>query len=96
MTIKECIKNLKVEDYFYVVLPDRKICIELEDYDKAVAYSKSFGGEVSEVFPYEQYGFEDPYTFTEEWTVLTNYGDTVSYEVGEDGIVKEVLTNGSF
>ena len=91
MSIKEYIENLKAKDYFYVSLPERKICIELEDYDKAVAYSKSFNGELSEVFPYEQYGFEDPYTFTDEWTILTNYGDVVSYEVSEDGVVSEVI-----
>lgn len=91
MSIKEYIENLKVKDYFYVTIPERKICIELEDYDKAVAYAKSFGGELSEVFPYEQYGFEDPYTFTDEWTILTNYGDVVSYEVSEDGAVSEVI-----
>ena len=89
MSIRECLKNLKAEDYFYVTIPEKKICIELEDYDKAVAYSKSFNGELSKVFPYEQYGFEDPYTFANEWTVLVNYGDKVEYEI-DGNTVKEV------
>ena len=96
MSIKEYVKSLQVEDYFYIVMPEKHICIELNDYDKAVAYANAFGGIFYDKFPYEEYGFEDPYTFTEEWTILVNYGDTLSYEVGEDGVVREVLTNGSF
>lgn len=96
MSIKKFVEKLKVEDYFYIVLPEKKVCVELTDYDKAIAYSRAFGGIVFEYFPYEEYGFEDPYTFTEERTVLTNYGDKVTYEVGENSVVQEALVNGSF
>lgn len=82
-------EKIMVTNYVYVVLPDKKICIELEDMDKAKAYAKAFGGEVREVFPYAEYGFEDPYTFTNEWTILVNYGDKVEYEIDGD-TVKEV------
>ena len=92
MSIKDLQERLTVQDYFYVVLPDKQICIELEDYNKAVAYAKAFGGIAYDIFPYEQYGFEDPYTFTEEWTILSNYGETISYEIGDDGLVQEVLS----
>ena len=96
MSIKEFVDSLKVENYVYVVLPEKKVCVELKDYEQAQVYAKAFGGYISEVYPYEEFGYEDPYTFTNEWTILVNYGDTVSYEVGEKGVVKEVLTNGSF
>jgi hypothetical protein len=95
MSIKEFVDNLKVENYVYVVLPEKQICVELTDYEKAQAYAKAFGGYVSEIYPYAEYGYEDPYTFTDEWTILVNYGDTVHYEVNENGEVVEVVSNGS-
>lgn len=91
MRIKENISRLKAENYFYIVLPKKKICVELTDYEKALAYSKSFGGIMYNYYPYIEYGYEDPYIFAEEWTVLANYGDRVVYEVASGGTVQEVL-----
>lgn len=96
MSIKEIVENFKVEDYFYIALPEKKICVELTDYDKAIAYSKAFGGVMYNHYPYAEYGYEDPYAFTNEWTILTNYGDRVTYDVDESGTVQEVLTHESF
>ena len=94
--LKEFFDKLNTEDYVYVVLPEKKICVELTDYEQAGVYAKAFGGYVSEVYPYAEYGYEDPYTFTNEWTILVNYGDTARYEVNENGEVVEVVSNGSF
>lgn len=96
MLIKQFIKNLKTNNYFYIVRPKLRICIELTDYDKAQSYSKAFGGILFTAYPYADYGYQDPYTFAQEWTVLTNYGDKVNYAIDNKGMVKEELTYGSF
>ena len=94
--LKEFFDKLNIEDYIYVVLPEKKVCVELTDSEQASMYAKVFGGYISEVYPYAEYGYEDPYTFTNEWTVLVNSGDVAHYEVNENGEVMEVISNGSF
>ena len=84
-------ERLKTKDYVYIVYPNKKICIEMEDLEKAIIYAKIFNGLVYDGFPYEKYGYEDPYTFTEEWTVLTNLDERVSYNFADNGDVVEVI-----
>ena len=74
----------------YIVIENKQICIEMEDAERANAYAKAFNGVVYNHFPYAEYGFEDPYIFTEQWTILTNYDEQVSYE-WQDNTIVEVL-----
>ena len=74
----------------YIVIENKQICIEMEDAERATAYAKAFNGVVYDHFPYVEYGFEDPYTFTEQWTIFTNSDEQISYEWQNDALV-EVL-----
>ena len=90
MTIKEFKQRLTETEFGYIVYPNKEICIEMEDIEKAKIYAKIFGGIFYDHFPYEEYGFEDPYTFCNTWTVTNQNDDIIEYEVTAEG-VQEVL-----
>lgn len=96
MSIKDFVNNLHTKDYYYIVKPENKLCIEIDDAEKAQVYSKTFGSIMYDHYPYEECGFEDPYTFAEEWEVLVDYGDRITYEVDENNLVREVLVSHAF
>mgnify|MGYP003297470051 CR=1 FL=1 len=91
MNIKDLKERLVEVDYVYVAIPEHKAIVEFTDMEVASAYAKAFGGIVYNYFPYEKYGFEDPYNFSNEWVVLNEAGDIIEYEVSEDSIVMEVV-----
>ena len=43
------------------------------------------------VHGYEEYGFEDPYNFSNTWVILDAEGDIIEYNIAEDNIVMEVI-----
>ena len=88
---KELKERLNTKDYAYIVYPNKKICIEMEDPEKATIYAKIFNGLAYDHYPYEEYGYEDPYAFTEEWTILTNLDERVSYDFTDNGVLVEVI-----
>lgn len=75
MLLKDFTKRLKTIDYFYLVKSESKLCIEFTDKNLALAYFKAFGGQIYAFFPYEDCGYEDPYTFSKEWTIMNEDGD---------------------
>ena len=84
------IKNRLAEtDFCYIAFPDKKVCIEVEDIERGKAYIQTFGGIFYNHYPYEEYGFEDPYAFTEEWEVYGIQG-SIGYTVDTNGFVQEV------
>lgn len=90
MLIKDLKERLsRTPDYCYIVYPAKKICFEVMFEEEAQAYANTFGGIVFTHFPYAEYGYSDPYAFTEEWTVLDADGQ-IKYEVDNEGLVQEV------
>jgi len=88
--IKDLKERFTETSFGYIVYPTKEICIEIEDIEKARIYAKIFGGVFYDHFPYEEYGFEDPYAFCNTWTITNQDDDIIEYEVTEEG-VKEVL-----
>lgn len=89
MTFKDCLKNLKSTTYYYLSYPDNKTCYEFNNVASASKYQSTFGGTLTDYFPYKDYGFEDPYAFTEAWKVHNAANDVISYEVDAAGKVIE-------
>ena len=81
----------KYENYNYVAIPNKEVVAEFTDAEVASAYAKAFDGVVWSHFPYEEYGFEDPYSFSNTWIMLNENGDIIEYNVTEDNIVVEVV-----
>lgn len=80
--IKKVKEQLTVPEYSYVVFPDSKICFELNNSKGAAMFAEAFDGQMYPYYPYEDFGYEDPYTFTNEWTVYSaeNGYTVVRYE----------------
>ena len=91
MAIKDLKERLTEIDYVYVAIPSKEVVAEFTDVEVASAYAKAFGGVVWNHFPYEEYGFEDPYNFSNTWVMLNENGDIIEYNVTEDNIVVEVV-----
>ena len=91
MNIKDLKERLTEIDYVYVAIPSKEVVAEFTDAEVASAYAKAFGGVVYNHFPYEEYGFEDPYNFSNTWVILDTEGDIIEYNVSEDNIVVEVV-----
>lgn len=89
MTLRELKNRLVFPEFSYIVYPDKKVCIEVSKEFGSV-YSNIFGGILYEYFPYAEYGFEDPYTFTEEWEVCGASG-RITYDFDAKGYVKETI-----
>lgn len=81
MSIKHFVKNLHTEDYYYLVFPDRHLCFELAGVRKALVYTNTFGGKLYSHFPHEEYGYYDPYNFSNDWTVYADDGKIIKYEL---------------
>lgn len=92
MMIKDLKERLTKTDFGYIVYPDKELCIEMEDLENARIYAKIFDGIFYDHFPYEEYGFEDPYTFCNTWIITNQVDDIIEYKVTENG-VQEVLIN---
>ena len=90
MNIKDLKERLTETEYVYVAIPSKEVVAEFTDKEKATAYARAFKGIVYDYFPYEVYGYEDPYSFTNDWIVLNAEGDIIEYHVTEDNTVKEV------
>ena len=80
----------KVINFFYVVFENRKIVIESEDERFAKAYADTFDGKYYTYFPYADYGYEDPYSFLEEWKLWDSNGNVISYRWDGDILQEEV------
>jgi hypothetical protein len=91
MTIKDLKKRLTENEYVYVAIPSKEVVAEFTDAEVASAYAKAFGGVVWDRFPYAEYGFEDPYNFSNTWVTLDAEGDIIEYNVTEGNIVVEVV-----
>ena len=91
MTIKDLKEKLTEIDYVYVAIPSKEVIVEFTNAEVASVYAKTFNGVVWNHFPYEEYGFEDPYNFSNTWTVCNTEGDIIEYNVTEDNIVMEVI-----
>lgn len=83
-------KRLTETEYVYVAIPTKEVIVEFTDTEVASAYAKTFNGVVWNHYPYEEYGYEDPYAFTNDWVVLNSAGNIIEYDVTEDNIVVEV------
>lgn len=79
-------ERLHEEEYVYFVKEDTK---EVFEHNLDSGLNLMADAKVFKEFPYEHYGYEDPYTFTNEWTVYTVRG-VVKYEVDKNGKVQEV------
>ena len=91
MSIKDLKERLAETEYVYVAIPSKEVIAEFTDREMATAYAQAFNGIVYDYFPYEVYGFEDPYSFSNEWVVLNTEGDIIEYNVAEDNTVVEVV-----
>lgn len=91
MSIKDLKERLTEIDYVYVAIPNKEVVAEFTDIKVASAYAKAFGGVVWNHFPYKEYGFEDPYNFSNTWIMLDEKGDIIEYNVSENNIVVEVV-----
>ena len=91
MSIKDLKERLTETEYVYVAIPSKEVIAEFTDREIATAYAQAFNGIVYDYFPYEVYGFEDPYNFSNEWVVLNVEGDIIEYNVAEDNTVMEVV-----
>lgn len=91
MNIKELVDKISVTEYTYIAYPAMKFIVEIASPDDATVYQKTFGGVIHDHFPYEEYGYADPYSFVEEWKVLIDAGNILTYEVDDEGHVVEVL-----
>ena len=91
MNIKDLKERLTETEYVYVAIPSKEVVAEFTDAEVASAYAKSFGGVVWNHFPYKEYGFEDPYNFSNTWVTLDTKGDIIEYNVMEHNIVMEVV-----
>ena len=91
MSIKDLKERLTENDSVYVAIPSKEVVAEFIDAEVASAYAKAFGGVVWDHFPYAEYGFEDPYNFSNTWVTLDAEGDIIEYNVSEDNIVLEVV-----
>ena len=87
---KELKERFNITEYCYIAYPEKKVCIEIEDAERGRAYIQTFGGILHTNFPYEEYGYEDPYNFTNEWELFGTQG-RITYEVNDKGIVEEVI-----
>lgn len=87
-SVKDLKQRLETKDYNYIVYPEKKVCIEVDSVNSHV-YVQTFGGIAYDHFPYEEYGYTDPYSFTEEWEVFGNSG-RIEYEFDKDGLIREV------
>ena len=91
MSIKDLKERLTETEYVYVAIPTKEVVAEFTDVEVASAYAKAFGGVVWNHFPYEKYGFEDPYSFSNTWVTLDAEGNIIEYNVTKDNIVVEVV-----
>ena len=91
MSIKDLKERLTETEYVYVAIPSKEVVAEFTNAKVASAYAKAFGGVVWNHFPYAEYGFEDPYNFSNTWVTLDAEGDIIEYNVAEDNIVLEVV-----
>ena len=60
-------KNLKSTDYIYVVNSQIKTIVEL-DRETGIKYCKAMKLIYCDHLPYEDYGYDNPYDFINEWT----------------------------
>ena len=60
------------KEYFYIVNERHKIVAEFYGYFEEAETIAVLGGcALYEHFPYEEYGYEDPYNFIDEWEVYS-------------------------
>lgn len=91
MNIKDLKERLTETEYVYVAIPSKEVVAEFTDKEKATAYARAFNGIVYDYFPYKNYGYEDPYSFANNWIVLNTEGDIIEYNVTKDNTVAEVV-----
>ena len=56
--------------YYYFLDKENKIVFEIKCSDQAADYFADMGLNLSEVFPYEEAGYEDPYSFMDEYKIV--------------------------
>ena len=88
MTIKELKERLHEDTYVYVAVPNEEVLYEFTDIEKAHQYAQSAQGIFWDHYPYEEYGFEDPYAFTYAWTVVDSEGYIIDYIPFQDTIIE--------
>lgn len=91
MNIKDLKEKLTETEYVYVAIPSKEVIAEFTDKKKAAAYARAFNGIVYDYFPYEVYGYKDPYNFANNWIVLDTDGDIIEYNSYSDNTVLEVV-----
>lgn len=83
--------KINVAKYKYLVMPESHFMIEVDSSQDINIYQKTFGGIIYDHFPYIEYGYEDPYNFSNDWTMTLMSGDILTYEVDENDYINEVL-----
>ncbi len=83
--------KINVAKYKYLVMPESHLVFEIDSSQDISVYQKTFGGIVYDHFPDIEYGYEDPYNFSNDWVITLMSGDILTYEVDENGYVNEVL-----
>lgn len=63
----------------YIVDRKNKVCIEKEA-EEAPAYANAFQLEHYPHFPYEELGYDNPYTFLREWDVYDRHMNLIKIE----------------
>ena len=91
MNIQDIKNNFIELDYCYIYFPLKEVIIEFSDVDTAKAYARGFGGIFCDHFPYQELGFEDPYEFTNEWLLINEDAETVSYVFAETSMGMTVV-----
>lgn len=72
-------KNLKSTDYIYVVNKQMKTIVELER-ETGIRYCKAMKLTYCDYLPYEDYGYDNPYDFINEWTFYNASMGMIKYD----------------
>lgn len=78
-----------MEDFYYIVVEKSKTVFEMPA-SMAITYAKVFNLPYYTHYPYAEFGYEDPYNFTNEWEVYNTKNQRITYGLSYAG-VEEVL-----
>lgn len=79
---------MEIEELYYVVSEKHKTIFELPA-EIAEGYANALGFALYTKYPYEAFGYEDPYTFTNDWTLIIATGEVIKYDENFNEIVME-------
>ena len=69
----------KTEPLYYLVQENHHTCMEVHG-ERATPFAKAFGLKIYTHFPYAEYGFEDPYSFVNEWSFFDEDCALIKYD----------------